>query len=79
MYKGEGRECQREVEKPCTMLYLPCLAYNHCFSGGYCMMNGLSCCAPHAVSPGSNSAASVNIAINDRPVHTAGCHLLSVV
>ena len=29
--------------------------------------------------PESNLVARVNTAINDRPQHTAGCHLLSVV
>jgi len=29
--------------------------------------------------PGSNLAAHMNRAINDRPAYTAGCHLLSVV
>ena len=26
-------EREREVERPCGMIYLPCAAYNHCFSG----------------------------------------------
>ena len=43
----------------------------------YCMMDGLSSHTPWA--PGSNLAARVNTAINDRPEHTAGRHLLSVV
>ena len=30
-------------------------------------------------APGSNLAVRVNTAINDRPEHTAGGHLLSVV
>ena len=40
----------------------------------YCMMDGHSSCAP-----GSNLAVHVNRAIDDRPAHTAGGHLLSVV
>jgi len=43
------------------------------------MMDGLSSRAPRAVSPGSNLAACVNRAINDRPAHTAGRNLLSLV
>ena len=43
----------------------------------YCMMDGLSSRPPWA--PGSSLEAHVNRAINDRPVPTAGCHLLSVV
>ena len=31
------------------------------------------------LAPGSNLAACVNKAINDRPEHTAGCYLLSVI
>ena len=45
----------------------------------YCMMDGLSSCAPRTVGPGSNLAAQVNRAINDRPLHRAERHLLSVV
>jgi len=41
------------------------------------MMDGLSSRPPWA--PGSSLEAHVNRAINDRPVPTAGCHLLSVV
>jgi len=40
------------------------------------MMDGLSSRAPRTWS---NLAAHVNRAINDRPAHTAGRHLLSVV
>jgi len=43
----------------------------------YCIMDGLSSCTPWA--PGSNLAVRVNRTINDRPAHTAGGHLLSVV
>jgi len=45
------------------------------------MMDGHSSCAPHTVGlTGSNLAAvRVNRAIDDRPAHTAGDHLLSVV
>jgi len=39
----------------------------------YCMMDG------HSSRTGSNLAARVNRAINDRPTHTAGRHLLSMV
>jgi len=45
----------------------------------YCMMDGHSSCAPRTVGPGSNLAVRVNRAIDDRPAHTAGGHLLSVV
>jgi len=44
------------------------------------MMDHHSSRAPRAVGPaGSNLAARVNRPINDRPGHTAGRHLLSVV
>ena len=43
----------------------------------YCMMDGHSSSAPW--TPGSNLAVRVNRAIDDRPAHTAGGHLLSVV
>jgi len=45
----------------------------------YCMMDDLSLCAPRTVGPRSNLAVRVNRAIDDRPAHTAGGHLLSVV
>jgi len=45
----------------------------------YCMMDGLSSSAPRTMGPGSNLAVYVNRAIDDRPAHTAGGHLLSVV
>ena len=45
----------------------------------YCIMDGLSSCAPRTVGPGSNLAMRMNRAIDERPEHTAGCHLLSVV
>ena len=45
----------------------------------YCMMDGHSSCAPRTVGPRSNLAVRVNRAIDDRPEHTAGGHLLSVV
>ena len=71
------------MERPCTMTYLPCSAYNHCFScvvNTYYMTDGPSSPAylvPWA--PGSNLAARVNRAIDFRLEHTAGHHLLSVV
>jgi len=46
-------------------------------SNTYCMTDGHSSCAPHTVGP--NLAVCVNRAIDDRPAHTAGGHLLSVV
>jgi len=45
----------------------------------YCLMDGHSSCAPRTVGPGSNLAVHVNKAIDDRPAHTAGGHLLLVV
>jgi len=45
----------------------------------YCMMDGHSSSAPRTVDPGSNLAVRVNRATDDRPAHTAGGHLLSVV
>jgi len=45
----------------------------------YCMMDDHSSCAPRTVGPRVNLAVHVNRAINDRPAHTAGGHLLSVV
>ena len=45
----------------------------------YCMMGGLSSCAPHTVGPRVQFSGACNRAINDRPAHTAGGHLLSVV
>ena len=46
----------------------------------YCMMDGHSSSAPRTVSaPGSNLAVLVNRAIDDRPAHTAGGPLSSVV
>ena len=45
----------------------------------YCTMDGHRSCAPRAVAPGSNLMVRVNRAIDDRPLHTAGGHLLSVV
>jgi len=44
----------------------------------YCMMDGHSSSAPRTVSP-RVQAVRVNRAIDDRPAHTAGGHLLSVV
>ena len=41
----------------------------------YCMMEGHSSCAARTVGP----RAQFSGAIDDRPVHTAGGHLLSVV
>ena len=41
----------------------------------YCMMDGHSSCAPWA--PGFNLVVRVNRAIDDRPAHTAGGHLIS--
>jgi len=43
----------------------------------YCMMDGHSSNAPR--TPGFNLAVRVNIAIDDRPAHTAEGHLLLVV
>ena len=51
-------------------------------SNTYCMMDGQSAIAlAHLApwAPGSNLAVHVNRAIDDRPAHTAGGHLLSVV
>ena len=45
----------------------------------YSMMDGHSSCAPRTVAPWSNVAVYVNRAIDDRPAHTAGGHLLAVV
>ena len=45
----------------------------------YCKMDGHGSSAPRTVGPGSNLAVRVNIAIDDRPAHIAGGHLLSVV
>jgi len=45
----------------------------------YCMMDGHSSSAPRTVDSGSNLAVRVNRAIDDRPAHTAGGHLLLVV
>jgi len=45
----------------------------------YCMMDGHSSCAPRTVGPRVKLAVHENRAIDDRPVHTAGGHLLSVV
>ena len=45
----------------------------------YCMMDGHSSCAPRTVGPRVQLAVRVNRAIDDRPAHTAGGHLLSVV
>ena len=44
----------------------------------YCMTDGHSSCSPRTVGPRSNLAVDVNRAIDDRPAHTAGGHLLSV-
>ena len=43
----------------------------------YCMMDGHSSSAPRTVGP--SLAVHVNRAMDDRPVHTARGHLLSVV
>ena len=45
----------------------------------YCMMDGHSSSAPRTVGPGSNLTVRVSRAIDDRPAHTAGGQLLSVV
>jgi len=45
----------------------------------HCMMDGHSSCAPRTLGPKFDSAVRVNRTIDDRPVHTAGGHLLSVV
>ena len=44
----------------------------------YCKIDGHSSSAPRTVGPASNLAVRVNRAIDDRPAHTAGGHLLSV-
>ena len=44
----------------------------------YCMMDGHSSCTHRTVDP-MVQFSGVNRAIGDRPVHTAGGHLLSVV
>ena len=68
-------------ETLCGVPYLPCSAYTtvSLAANTYCMMDGHSSCAPRTVDPRSNLAVRVNRAIYDRPVHTAGGHLLSVV
>ena len=43
------------------------------------MMVGFSSCARAPWAPGSNLAVHVNRAIDDRPAHTEGCHLLASV
>ena len=45
----------------------------------YCMMDGLSSSAPRTVGPWVQFSRRVNRTIDDRPAHTAGGHLLSVV
>ena len=46
----------------------------------HCMMDSHSSCAPRTVNPRVQfSGVRVNRAIDDRPAHTAGCHLLSVL
>ena len=48
----------------------------------YCMIDGHSSSAPRTVGPRvqfSGACEVVNRAIDDRPAHTAGGHLLSVV
>jgi len=45
----------------------------------YYMMDGHSSCAPRTVGPRSNLAVRLNRAIDDRPEHTEGGHLISVV
>ena len=56
--------------------YLPCSVFTtvSLATNAYCTHVHL---APWA--PGSNLAVRVNRAIDDRPAHTAGGHLLSVV
>jgi len=44
----------------------------------YRVMDGLSSSTPRTVGPGSNLAVHMNRAIDERPAHTAGGHLLSV-
>ena len=45
----------------------------------YCMMDGHSSCAPRTVGPRVQFSGACELAINDRPEHTSGGHLLSVV
>jgi len=45
----------------------------------YCMMDGLSSCAPGTVGPRVQFSDCENRATDDRHAHTAGGHLLSVV
>jgi len=45
----------------------------------YCMMTALALAHLAPSAPGSNLAMRVNKAIFDRPAHTPGGHLLSVV
>jgi len=43
------------------------------------MMDGLGSHTRHAMGPSVQFSVHTNRAINDRPAHTAGRHLLSVV
>ena len=68
------------MERPCHDIYparpitTVSLAANT-----YFMTYGHRSCAPRTMGPGSNLAVRVNRAIDDRPAHTAGGHLLPVV
>ena len=43
------------------------------------MMDGHSSCAPRTVGPRVQFSGALNRTVDDRPAHTAGGHLLSVV
>jgi len=70
---GSGETLCHDIY-PARFITTVSLAANTC-----CMMDGHSSCTPRTVGPGFNLAVRVNGAIDDRPAHTAGNHLLSVV
>jgi len=72
---GSGETLCHDIysARPITTVYLA--------ANTYFMMDAHSSCAPRTVGPRVlfNLAVRVNRAIDDRPAHTAGGHLLLVV
>jgi len=67
------------VERPCAIYLARPITTVSLAANTYCMMDGHSSSVPRTMGPGSNLAVRVNGAIDDRPLHTTGGHLLSVI
>jgi len=70
---GSGETLCHDIypARPITTVYLA--------TNTYCMMDGHSSCAPRTVGPRVQFSGACEQSYYDRPAHTAGGHLLSVV